>query len=99
MTLKELSELWEHCEYHQGDHERPSNSYFASDDLNAFMLLWKLTEGPKQDVIADAAHVKIWLSFDLERVAEVITRAQIEELIACGVHLDVDEAEGFYMFV
>ena len=99
MTLKELSELWEECEEHQSDHERPANSYFAADDLNAFMLLWKLSEGPKKDVIADASHDQIWLSFDPERVAKVITQDQVEELVACGVHLDVEDVEGFYMFV
>jgi hypothetical protein len=71
-------------------------------DLHAFLLLDSLDPGPNNsgyfvDVIAAAEHDEIWLSFDENKVAEVITREQVIELRRCGV-MYRNDGMGFSMF-
>ena len=72
-------------------------------DLHAFLLLNEIApseinrSGHGWDIVSCAEHDEIWLSVTLEQLAPVITKEQVEELVACGVYLDRD-TESLHMF-
>ena len=74
------------------------------NDLHAFMLLESILPGAPNssgyvmDMVAAAEHDEIYLDINLERLAEVVTLEQVEELESCGVHFDED-GDGLSMFV
>jgi hypothetical protein len=66
------------------------------DDLHAFLLLDKLVPG-QQNIIDGASHDEIYISIDVDKLAEVITPEQIQELIRCGIMYS-DEVDSLMMF-
>ena len=69
-------------------------------DLHAFFMIDELdsdNSGKNWDAISASEHDEIWLSFDMEVVAQKITSEQVKDLIRCGVRID-DYGEGFAMF-
>ncbi|MBS3648884.1 hypothetical protein KEU06_09720 [Pseudaminobacter sp. 19-2017] len=107
MTVDEMIEAFEAAS------NRPNTGVnFACDgrfgtkrnDLHAFMLLESILpeqvneNGHVMDMVTAAEHDKIWLEVDVRKLAEVITKEQIEELEACGVFASEDE-DGLWMFV
>lgn len=71
--------------------------YSNRKDLHAFLLLESLDSNSDTRAIAAAEHDEIWLGFDEDKVAAVITEEQIIELRRCGVHYS-DDGMGFHMF-
>ncbi|RUW56371.1 hypothetical protein [Mesorhizobium sp. M8A.F.Ca.ET.021.01.1.1] len=92
--------------------DRPHTGIFQCDgrfgtkrnDLHAFMLLESILPGAPNksgyimNMVGAAEHDRIYLDVDLEKLAEVITQEQIEELESCGVHADEND-DGLSMFV
>lgn len=92
MTYEEMSALFEKYdeEFLEGDRKRPR-------DLEAFNKLQKLAPVDR-DVVSSADHDEIWLAFDAEKVAEVVTEQDVIKLLQLGVRLD-DDNQCFSMFV
>lgn len=90
MTVEEMIELFDKA-VDARDFRTPRN------DVAAFVLLDKLV--PREGrIIGCAEHDQIWLSTDLEELAEVITEADIQVLVNNGVWVDED-VESLSMFV
>lgn len=99
MTREEMSQRW---------HEPLANSSFEAigmtrsnrRHMHAFLLLDELDPWPNgtkyPEVVAQAEHDEIWLGFNEDHVARVITPEQIVELRRCGVHY-TDDGMGFHM--
>lgn len=66
--------------YTDPPHDRP--------DIAAFILLSKLVPEPGHSIIAAAEHDEIWLSTDVEKLANVATEEDIRNLRRCGVRYD-----------
>jgi hypothetical protein len=106
MTDEEMLEAFEAAS------DRPHTGIFQCDgrfgtkrnDLHAFMLLESIlpgapnTSGYVMDMVGAAEHDRIYLDVNLEKLAEVITKEQIEELESCGVQAD-ENGDGLAMFV
>lgn len=71
-------------------------TYTKRPDLNAFILLDKISPG-SSDILVAAEHDQIWLEHSEETVAK-LTDEQILELSRCGVMFDESE-DGMVMFV
>lgn len=88
--------------------EHIENPRHRSPDLCAFLLLAELapeiikTKGPyfgrHEDIVGCAEHDQIWLSVDLEQLAEKATEDNILELVRCGVRYD-DDIDSLSMYV
>ena len=58
-------------------------------DLHAFLLLDELVPGkPGHDLISASKHDEFYLDIDMEQLNAVISDAQIEELVRCGVRYE-----------
>lgn len=69
--------------------EKVENKHTNRPDLHAFILLDKLLPG-KRDIIEAAEHDEIYISTNLDKLAEVITEEQCVDLIRCGVRYSGD---------
>ena len=96
MDLEALAELFEKYEDEYIEFERVDSRQSERRDLHAFILLDRLQPGGWK-IIGAAEHDQIWLDVDCEKLAEVITEAQVLELVRCGVRYDVDN-ESLSMF-
>jgi hypothetical protein len=68
--------------------ERVENKLHSRPDLCAFLLLDKLLPNEGRDMVCAAAHDKIFLDADPEKLAEVATEEDILTLTRCGVRYD-----------
>lgn len=62
-------------------------------DLHGMMLLDKLQpscDADYQSMIACAEHDQIWFDVDLEKLWEVITQDQVNQLNACGIWYEAE---------
>jgi hypothetical protein len=76
-------------EKESGRFEDLPNKRARSRDIHAFLLLEELL--PEDGCIISAAeHDIIYLDIDADQFANVATPEIIQELIACGVHLESD---------
>lgn len=64
--------------------ERIAHPRASRPDLCAFLLLHDLVPGTR-DIVSDAAHDEIFLSTDVEKLAEVATDEDLLTLHRCGV--------------
>lgn len=99
MTPKELEAL-----FNKFSNECPldgfsliKNKLSKRPDLHAFILLDNLLPNGNK-VIYAAKHDLIFLSFEIKKLAKVITEEQILELVYCGVSFD-SNYNRLYMFV
>lgn len=76
--------------------DRVENKLSQRTDLHAFLLLDKLVPD-KRDIVGGACHDEIYLGIDSRKLAEVVTRDQLIELIRCGVRWS-DESDSLCMF-
>lgn len=107
MTLEEMIEVYE--EYSENSNiddfkNMPdSEKLHKREDLHAFLLLDKIFErmdsqvNKKADIIQAAEHDAIYLSHDLDNIAETITKEEIISLAKAGVCFS--EYDGLYMYV
>jgi hypothetical protein len=96
MTKYELRELFEkHSETQYIQFERVETKRSNRPDLHAFLLLDELVPGDR-DIIACGEHDEVYLSIDEDELAAVVTKAQVIELVRCGVRCD---GNGLCMFV
>jgi hypothetical protein len=93
MTVEKMVELFnatgENISDNFAEIEHPIKTKFKRRDLCAFVKLSEIVNGDWA-IISDAEQDKIYLNFDLEMLAEVITEEDIEFLSACGVFIDED---------
>lgn len=82
-TLQEMFELSESMEYIEFADIEPKLSNYR--DLHGMMLLEKLQPGTGDSMIACAEHDQIWYDIDLEKLWEVITQDQVNQLNTCGI--------------
>jgi hypothetical protein len=64
-------------------------------DIAAFLLLDSLVPDENTDIIEGASHDVVWLSINVEKLAEVATEEDILYLYRCGVRLGEDILEMF----
>ncbi|MCA2593986.1 MAG: hypothetical protein IM526_02345 [Microcystis sp. M38BS1] len=64
-------------------------------DIAAFLLLDKLVPDGDTDIVEGASHDVVWLSINVEKLAEVATEADILYLYRCGIRLGEDTLEMF----
>lgn len=99
MTGDDLRTLFQ--EYGETDEphkfERVAVKFSKRDDLHAFILLDKIMPDG-HTMVSAAAHDEIFLGFDMEELAAVITPEQVLELVRCGVSYD-SHHDCLYMFV
>lgn len=97
MTSEELIEMFDADDLDEFlKFERIKEPLSNRPNLHAFLLLDRLVPGT-QDIIAGAAHDKIWINVDVEELAAVVTPEQVTDLIRCGVLWDSD-ADSIGMF-
>lgn len=65
-------------------------------DLHAFILLDRIMPSDR-DIVEAAEHDVIYLSIDVDKLAEVITEEQLLELLRCGVSYD-SQYDCLYLF-
>jgi hypothetical protein len=103
MTTDELIELFSQISDECPKFTDIKNPRVNRSDLNAFLLLNELVPseihglGYGHDMVSCAEHDEIWLHVTPEDLAPIITREQVVELVACGVHVDRD-TESLHMF-
>ena len=105
MTTEELKHLFDQfSDDIDFDYPPPSELMVSTrGDLNALLLLDKLLpvaatyHGLAPDLISCAEHDQLWLATDVEELAKVITREQVQALVFFGVfyHPDVDSLSMF----
>ena len=97
-------ELWDRYEDEFLKWERVDPKRSVRADLHAFLLLDEILPpnpcpgGGYSRMVAWARHDEIYLSVDCDRLAEVITDAQVLELTRCGVRYD-ENHDSLCMFV
>jgi hypothetical protein len=100
MTVEELQELLDGDsnmdEFLKFDRVVGERRLSNRPDLCAFLLLDSLVPGTS-DMVSAAEHDQIWLDVDLEKLAAVITREDVDTLRRCGVVCD-SETESLFMF-
>ena len=84
-----LAEMFEKYDDEYIEFDRVDNPASGRRDLHAFILLDRLIPGDWK-IISAAEHDQIWLDIDCPSLAEVITEAQVLELVRCGVGYDAD---------
>lgn len=77
--------------------ERVENKLSERPDIHALILLDRLQPNPGRDIISCAEHDIVYLDIDTEKLNEIITDQQVQELARCGVHYDSD-GDGLAMF-
>lgn len=85
-----LDEAFEAAEGEYLKFERVENNLSGRPDLHAFLLLEKLLPGGDRDLICASEHDEYWLDVDCEKLAEVATQDDINNLSRCGVRFDRD---------
>lgn len=98
MTVEEMVTILANCsddEY--GEFERVKQKWSQRPDMHAFLLLNMLVPGT-EDIIECAQNDEIWLAVDPEKLAAVVTREQLIDLVRCGVRWD-GSCDSFAMFV
>lgn len=109
MTLDEMIEIYE--EYNDREYsycndfdDMPeTEKLHRRSDIHAFLLLDKIFErmdsqkNKTADIVQAAEHDAIYLSRDLEEIAETITKEEIISLAKAGVCFS--ESDGLFMFV
>lgn len=94
----DVREIWEQYSDEEGhEFNRVEKKLSGRPDLHAFILLDKLLPSTK-DLVAAAEHDEIWLNVDVEALGSVATKAQLIELIRCGVRYDA-HIDALAMFV
>jgi len=101
MTLEELYTTFEFAS-ENGD------TVWDRNDLDGFIKLLELGwSNPgsevngvisKRSLISCAEHDEIWLDVDLEWLASVVTKEDVEFLVSCHIHLD-ENTDSLHMFV
>lgn len=84
MNLKEI--LDKHSDEYL-KFQRVENKRSNRPDIHAFLLLDEIIPGD-ESIVSGAEHDEIFLSVDLDILANAATEEQILELIRCGVRLD-----------
>lgn len=107
MTLDEMIEIYddysENSDLNDFDEMPESEKLHRKADLHAFLLLDKIfermdsQENKTTDIIQAAEHDAIYLSHDLDNIAETITKEEIISLAKAGVCFS--EYDGLYMYV
>lgn len=92
---KLFNEYGETDEPHKFD--RIPVKFSKRDDLHAFILLDKIMPDG-HTMVSAAGYDEIFLDFDIEELAKVITQEHILELVRCGVSYD-SHHDRLYMFV
>lgn len=95
MTGKQLRALFNTHGDEYGKFEKVEPKRSRRRDLHAFMLLDELLPGDGQ-VLLSSEHDEVYLGFDDDELAAVITEEQVLELVRCGVRHD---GSGLCMFV
>lgn len=99
MTVDELKALFN--EYGESDEphkfDRVLVKFSKRDDLHAFILLDNIMPDG-HTMISASAHDEIFLAFDVNELAAIITPEQVLELVRCGVSYD-SHHDALYMFV
>lgn len=67
--------------------ERIVDKFSNRADLHAFILLDKLLPN-NHNIIGSARHKEIFIDIDMKKLAAVITKEQVVDLIRCGVSYD-----------
>lgn len=83
-TLQEMFELANESVLKFADIEQKLSNY---RDLHGMMLLEKLQpgEGGYDSMITCAEHDQVWYDIDVEKLWEVITQDEVNQLNACGI--------------
>jgi hypothetical protein len=90
MNIEEIEKLFEQFGNNfELEFDNIKNKLSNRPDLHAFLLLDSLISG-NENIISNAQHDQYWLCFELEDIAKIITKEQIEELVCCGVHIEED---------
>lgn len=106
MTVDEMLEIYndyaENSGFKDFDNLPDDQKLHHRQDLNAFLTLDKIysripSNNKAQDILQCAEHDTIYLSNDLDNIAEVITKEEIIILAMSGVSFNEDD--GLYMFV
>lgn len=107
MTLDEMIDIYndysENCSLDDFKNMPESEKLHKREDLHVFLLLDKIfermnsQEDKTTDIIQVAEHEVIYLSHDLENIAETITKEEIISLAKAGLHFS--EYDGLYMYV
>lgn len=107
MTLEEMIEIYdkydESSQFYDFRDMPEEQKLHRRADIHAFLLLDKIfermdsQENKTTDIIQAAEHDTIYLSIDLDNIAETITKEEIISLAKAGVHFS--ESDGLYMFV
>ncbi len=94
MTKDQLCQTFDkHCgEYLQ--FHKITDKKSKRPDLHSFLLLDSLIPSD-QDIVSAANHDEIYLSIDLEALAQVINEEQVIELIRCGLRINEDSLQMF----
>ena len=97
MTYDEMKALFDkHNDKYINFETYVKNPRSMRPDLHAFMLIDSLLPG-KRDLISAAEHDVFYLDVTLEQFAQVVTEADIIELIASGIRLE-SQYDCFAMF-
>lgn len=107
MTLDEMIDIYndysENCSLDDFKNMPESEKLHKREDLHVFLLVDKIfermnsQEDKTTDIIQVAEHEVIYLSHDLENIAETITKEEIISLAKAGLHFS--EYDGLYMYV
>lgn len=84
MNTQELHHFFNKHEEEYGYFERIETPLAKRPDLHAFLLLEQLCPD-KKNIIGGAEHDIVYLSIDIEELAEKINESQIIELLRCGL--------------
>jgi len=96
MNLQEMFEKHIDTEYIK--FERIECPQHPRPDICAFLMLSQLVPDDGRDMVTSAEHDEIYLDTDCTKLAEVISEAQVIDLLRCGVRYDAG-ADGLCMFV
>lgn len=107
MTLDEMIDIYndysENSNLDDFKNMPETEKFHKREDLHAFLLLDKIFErmdsqvNKTTDIIQAAEHDAIYLSYDLDNIAETITKEEIISLAKAGVCFS--EYDGLYMYV
>lgn len=89
-VFDKLSEAGEYLKF-----DRIQNPLHRRRDIAAFLLLDKLVPDGDTDIIEGAMSDVVWLSVNVDKLAEVATEEDILYLYRCGVRLGDDTLEMF----
>lgn len=96
MTTEYFTSLFEKYEDDYIQFEKVEHKRSSRPDIHAFILLNELVPGT-EDMVSAAEHDEIYISIDVDKLAEAISEDQAVELIRCGVRMG--DYDGLAMFV